>query len=315
MILVTGGLGYLGGRICEFLINSGKKVRIGTSRLGVSIPEQLNECDIVKIDLLDPQSLDSACQGVTSIIHLAALNAKASSLDPKQALMINGMGTLNLLSSAISNKVEKFLYFSTIHVYGSQLHGEINEDTLTKPMHHYSITHKLAEDYVLEANETNSISGSVFRLSNVIGSPLNKEANCWMLVAQDLCKQVVMHKSMQLSSSPYIERDFIGITNIFHIVSNCISNDDIFQEIRGDIFNITNGSPFSLGYLSELIMLQSKKVLGYAPEIKFNTSSEVKEKSLIFSNQKAKNIGFKLESNLPREIDSLLLNCKKWFKS
>ncbi len=314
MILVTGGLGYLGGRICEFLINSGKKVRIGTSRLGVSIPEQLNECDIVKIDLLDPQSLDSACQGVTSIIHLAALNAKASSLDPKQALMINGMGTLNLLSSAISNKVEKFLYFSTIHVYGSQLHGEINEDTLTKPMHHYSITHKLAEDYVLEANETNSISGSVFRLSNVIGSPLNKEANCWMLVAQDLCKQVVMHKSMQLSSSPYVERDFIGITNIFHIVSNCISNDDIFQEIRGGIFNITNGSPFSLGYLSELIMLQSKKVLGYAPEIKFNTSSEVKEKSLIFSNQKAKNIGFKLESNLPREIDSLLLNCKKWFK-
>ncbi len=315
MILVTGGLGYLGGRICEFLINSGKKVRIGTSRLGVSIPEQLNECDIVKIDLLDPQSLDSACQGVTSIIHLAALNAKASSLDPKQALMINGMGTLNLLSSAISNKVEKFLYFSTIHVYGSQLHGEINEDTLTKPMHHYSITHKLAEDYVLEANETNSISGSVFRLSNVIGSPLNKEANCWMLVAQDLCKQVVMHKSMQLSSSPYVERDFIGITNIFHIVSNCISNDDIFQEIRGGIFNITNGSPFSLGYLSELIMLQSKKVLGYAPEIKFNTSSEVKEKPLIFSNQKAKNIGLKLESNLPREIDSLLLNCKKWFKS
>lgn len=315
MVLVTGGLGYLGGRICEFLINSGKKVRIGTSRLGVSIPEQLNECDIVKIDLLDPQSLDSACQGVTSIIHLAALNAKASSLDPKQALMINGMGTLNLLSSAISNKVEKFLYFSTIHVYGSQLHGEINEDTLTKPMHHYSITHKLAEDYVLEANETNSISGSVFRLSNVIGSPLNKEANCWMLVAQDLCKQVVMHKSMQLSSSPYVERDFIGITNIFHIVSNCISNDDIFQEIRGDIFNITNGSPFSLGYLSELIMLQSKKVLGYAPEIKFNTSSEVKEKPLIFSNQKAKNIGLKLESNLPREIDSLLLNCKKWFKS
>ncbi len=314
MILVTGGLGYLGGRICEFLINSGKKVRIGTSRLGVSIPEQLNECDIVKIDLLDPQSLDSACQGVTSIIHLAALNAKASSLDPKQALMINGMGTLNLLSSAIKNRVEKFLYFSTIHVYGSQLHGEINEDTLTKPMHHYSITHKLAEDYVLEANETNSISGSVFRLSNVIGSPLNKEANCWMLVAQDLCKQVVMHKSMQLSSSPYVERDFIGITNIFHIVSNCISNDDIFQEIRGGIFNITNGSPFSLGYLSELIMLQSKKVLGYAPEIKFNTSSEVKEKPLIFSNQKAKNIGLKLESNLPREIDSLLLNCKKWFK-
>jgi len=228
--------------------------------------------------------------------------------------MINGMGTLNLLSSAISNKVEKFLYFSTIHVYGSQLHGEINEDTLTKPMHHYSITHKLAEDYVLEANETNSISGSVFRLSNVIGSPLNKEANCWMLVAQDLCKQVVMHKSMQLSSSPYVERDFIGITNIFHIVSNCISNDDIFQEIRGGIFNITNGSPLSLGYLSELIMLQSKKVLGYTPEIKFNTSSEVKEKPLIISNQKAKNIGLKLESNLPREIDSLLLNCKKWFK-
>jgi nucleoside-diphosphate-sugar epimerase len=46
MILVTGGFGYLGGRICKSLINSGNKVRIGTSRKNVSIPKELSKCDI-----------------------------------------------------------------------------------------------------------------------------------------------------------------------------------------------------------------------------------------------------------------------------
>ena len=78
MILVTGGFGYLGGRICKSLINSGNKVRIGTSRKNVSIPKELSNCDVCEIDLLKPQSLDFACYGITSVIHLAALHLKGS---------------------------------------------------------------------------------------------------------------------------------------------------------------------------------------------------------------------------------------------
>ena len=127
MILVTGGFGYLGGRICESLIESGNKVRIGTSRKNVSIPKELSKCDVCEIDLLKPQSLDIACCGVTSVIHLAALGANDSDLYPERALAINGTGTLNLLTSAVSNKVQKFIYFSSIHVYGAMLDGEIDE--------------------------------------------------------------------------------------------------------------------------------------------------------------------------------------------
>ena len=177
MILVTGGLGFLGGRICQELINKGNKVRIGSSRSNIQIPNELRNCSVFKIDLHNPDSLRLACEGVDTIIHLAALNSQDSKLNPQQALLTNGMGTLNLLSAAIKCGVENFLYFSTVHVYGCLNESVIDESLLTKPTHHYSITHKLAEDYVLEANKNSNISTSVFRLSNVIGAPLNKEAN------------------------------------------------------------------------------------------------------------------------------------------
>ena len=313
MILVTGGFGYLGGRICKSLINSGNKVRIGTSRKNVSIPKELSKCDVCEIDLLKPQSLDIACYGVTSIIHLAALGANDSDLYPERALAINGTGTLNLLTSAVSNKVQKFIYFSSIHVYGAMLDGEINEETVPRPSNHYSITHKLAEDYVLNADRSNNISGSVLRLSNVIGSPLNKEVNCWSLVAHDLCMQVVKSKSMQLFSDKEVRRDFIGISNLCKIVSYCIFDENVFGQIKGDVVNITNGRSLSLNTLIEIIADQSERLFNFTPKIQYNASSKKNKGALVISNQKAKRIGFDLESDLQGEINSLLLNCNKWF--
>ena len=212
MILVTGGLGYLGGQICKELINSGEEVRIGTSRISAKIPLALSQCQLVNIDLLKTESLIAACKGIDSIIHLAALNAQESNLDPKQALLINSLGTENLLNAAILSKVNRFLYFSTVHVYDNVSKTTITESTITEPRHQYAITHKLAEDYVLQAR--NSISISIFRLSNVIGSPISKEVNCWMLIAHDLCKQVIISGSMKINANKKITRDFIGLSDL-----------------------------------------------------------------------------------------------------
>ena len=47
MILISGGLGYLGGRIAEYLLNSGFHVRIGSSRINPEIPLNLSSCEVV----------------------------------------------------------------------------------------------------------------------------------------------------------------------------------------------------------------------------------------------------------------------------
>jgi len=163
MVLISGGLGYLGGRIAKYLLDSGFQVRIGSSRSHPDVPSDLLSCEIVICDLSDKRSLENACKNVSSIIHLASLNAQECDHDPEAALLINGLGTLNLLNAAKKMGVTKFVYFSTAHVYGSPLQGIIDENSTPRPIHDYAITHRLAEDYVLQANSNKDITGSILR--------------------------------------------------------------------------------------------------------------------------------------------------------
>ena len=196
MVLITGGSGYLGGRIAVHLESLGYQVRIGKS--------VENDSNGFPLDLTDEHSINSACEGVSSIIHLAAMNAQSCDNNPEKALLINGLGTLKLLKSAKKNKVSKFLYFSTAHVYRSPLIGKISEDLLPRPKHPYSITHRVAEDYVIGGVDQKRLSASVFRLTNAVGSPITPKANCWTLVVNDFCRQVVTSNSIKVYSNKFL---------------------------------------------------------------------------------------------------------------
>ena len=309
-VLITGGLGYLGGRISEFLINSGFNVRIGTRQTNPNIPSSLSSCEVVFFDLLDQVLIESICKNITYVLHLASPNAKECEIDPQSALLTNGLGTLNLLNAADKMGVSKFIYFSTAHVYGAPLMGGIYENSVPKPMHAYSITHRLAEDYVLQADKQKSISGVVLRLTNSVGSPLNRSVNCWMLVVNDLCKQVVVNRGMTLYSGKFVQRDFFPISSIFHIIVSVFDTD----KFNGDVFNVSSGTSLTLLELTDLISDRSESTLGFRPDVKFKKllSREDSEK-LFISNNKLRGIGCIVDNSVSNEIDSLLLNCKNWF--
>mgnify|MGYP000117775073 FL=1 len=302
MVLITGGSGYLGGRIAVHLERLGYQVRIGKS--------VENDSNGFPIDLTDDHSINSACEGVSSIIHLAAMNAQSCDNNPEKALLINGLGTLKLLKSAKKNKVSKFLYFSTAHVYRSPLIGKISEELLPRPQHPYSITHRVAEDYVIGDVYQQSLSASVFRLTNAVGSPITPQVNCWTLVVNDFCRQVVTSNSIKVYSNKFLQRDFIPISSICSVVSSSLDSN----VLDGEIVNLSSGVAITLQSLAIIIADRSEVVLGFKPRISFlGSSTEVGASELIISNSKLSNLGFKVDSNLSDEIDQLLLNCNKWF--
>ena len=312
MILVTGGFGYLGGRIVASLVNSGLKVRVATRKKeSLSVRDKNPLYEVVEIDLMSVESLSSACAGVSHIIHLAALNAVESNLDYRHALMVNGVGVLNLLKAAKVNQVSNFVYFSTVHVYGNSLKGD--EYTLPAPINSYAITSRLAEDYVLEAHIKGDISSVVFRLSNVVGPPIEKEANCWDLVANNLCRQVVSQGVLSLKTSQSIERDFIPISVISNLMLHTIKQD-LF---KGKIFNISSNNTLTLENLANLIVSRCEKILKIQPLVDFADSSSLSlsegEPKFYISNKKITNTGFLIKSDLSDDIDQLLRSCKEWF--
>ena len=313
MVLITGGSGYLGGRIAEYLRKSGYSVRIGTSRDKIEPDEFHSSYEIVKLNLLDSKSLEAACTNVSIVIHLAAMNAQLCAQEPKKASQINIDGTSNLINAAIKENVDKFIYFSTAHVYGSPLEGNIIEDIQPSPQHPYASTHYFAEEYVVNAAENKLIDGVVLRLSNAIGTPLHKNVNCWMLVSNDLCRQVITKKIMTIRSNAFLERDFISISEVCRVVENINNN----LSLKNGIFNLSSGSSLTLMNLAKLISKRSIEILKFSPIIKLTSNentSPIKEKSLYISNNKLEQSGIKINQEISYEIDNLLINCKNWFQ-
>jgi UDP-glucose 4-epimerase len=311
MILITGGLGYLGGRIAEYLIKIGEDVRIGSSKKKPHIPTELSLCEVVNIDFSDNASIDKACENVTCIVHLAALNAVDCSNNPESALLVNSLGTLKLLESARKKSVSRFLYFSTAHVYGTHLSGVISEKSLPNPSNHYAITHRAAEDYVISYNN-NKFNTCVFRLTNVIGSPLTQFNNCWMLISNDLCRKIAMNQELIIYSNKLMIRDFISMQDI--ISSTCYFIKTENKIPGGEIVNISSGAPMTLERLSNIIIERAREVLGYSAHIFYkNKDNNKKNQEFFISNKKAIEYGFEFNTGIQNEIDKMLICYDKWF--
>jgi len=313
MILVTGGLGFLGGRICESLASRGYDFRIGTSRPDAVIPEELVGEETVFLDLLNPESLDSACSGVVAVIHLAALNAQQSESSPKDAILVNTLGTHLLVNAAIKNNVKKFVYYSTAHVYGSPLLGTYDENSIPKPTHPYAITHLAAEHIVQSAYLTSRLQGEIFRLSNVVGSPIDSGSNCWMLIANDLCKQAATTGSLTISSNPNILRDFISIESVISILHAALELD--VKTAESGTFNLSDGKGMTLLALAKLIRERAGMVLGedVSIETKVEQESINSVTNLNVDNSLLRARFPYEEHHLESEIDTLLLHCRNWF--
>ena len=164
-ILITGALGYLGGRIA-LRLNSEKNfsVRLSARHRPNNYPKWCKGLRIVEFDFEQSKCPENLCKDVDVVIHLAALNALDSLNEPERAKKINVDGTKRLISAAIREGVKRFVYISTAHVYGTPLIGCISEKKKPTPSTPYAETHFLAEQIVLNEER---IDGVILRLSNL----------------------------------------------------------------------------------------------------------------------------------------------------
>ena len=312
-VLITGGAGYVGGRIVRRLASRGDiLLRIGHRHREGILPSRSASASAVSLDMMSSKSLVSACCGVETIIHLAALNEIDSSADPEQALLVNGLGTLKLLQAAQQACVCRFIYFSTAHVYGAPLAGVITERSLPRPVHPYAITHHIAEDFVLAAHDRNALTGIVVRLSNGFGAPVDASVNRWSLLVNDLCRQAVTSRTLTLRSSGLQSRDFITLEDVARAAEHFLF---LAPSLCGDgLFNLGGESSFRIIEIAERIAARCQVMLGYTPEVcRPKPLPGEGSADLDFSIEKLKSSGFSLSGNMDEEIDATLLLCKEAF--
>ena len=257
---------------------------------------------------MSQKTLSKALDGVQSVVHLAAMNAYECAVDPGKAVLVNTLGALNVLQASIDAGVERFIYFSTAHVYGAPLVGHITEHTLPRPTHPYAITHCGAESFVLAAHLQNRITGITLRLSNGFGAPTHPDVDCWTLLVNDLCRQAVQTRKIVLRTNGLQQRDFISLMDVGRAVRHLIAlpRDDCAD----GLFNLGGKASLSVWEMAQRIAQRCQIKLGFLPDIERpEPKTNEKTESLRYNCERLLETGFTLKSTIEETIDETLLFC------
>ena len=307
-ILITGGWGFTGSRLAQYLHQVGHTVVLA-SRVLHKRPEWLPDAETIVIDWRSRESMQLACRGADMIVHTAGMNAKDCETEPVVAFEVNGTATGQLIDAAISESVKRFIYLSTVHVYANSLVGQISDLTIPRNSHPYATSHLVGENALLKAQKKGDIQGIVLRLSNVLGPPAHKNANCWMLLANELCKKVIQTNRIEIKSSGLQFRDFIPMSEVCRAIGFLAGNN-----LALGCYNLCSEYSISVLAIAQLIQKRCGIVLNTQPSLHtFNVKLEEKYEVLNIEMSGLKKIGFHVDSDLTAEIDSLLVACKKWF--
>jgi nucleoside-diphosphate-sugar epimerase len=120
-VLVTGGAGFVGSKVVELLAGSGRTIRVvdivENQRLGdlSSLPGV--DCDVA--DLRDRESLDRLLEGVSHVVHLAAVRSVSSDSNPRLSHEVNVDATYDLIAGAARHGVRRIIFGSSHTVYGA----------------------------------------------------------------------------------------------------------------------------------------------------------------------------------------------------
>lgn len=303
-VFITGGLGYLGGRIAAYLVERGDYEITVSSRNPAYYPD-LSHITALKVDARS-DNLESILEGFDVVIHLAALDSSKSFEFPLEAIDVNISDTLRWKIAAEKASVAKFIYFSTIHVYGHQLLDYLDENSSVNPTHPYAITHGAAEQFVLSQLYSQKSKSFVFRLSNAFGYPLT-EISQWHLVALDFCKQAVEKNEIAINSNAEIARDFISISSVCKAVDHFIQ-----KEAEQGIYNLSSGDNLTLLSLASDIKKIIKNKFDQNIGIIERQERKPVQNSRILSD-KIKKAGAFVEDDYSRELESLVEYCYKKF--
>ena len=309
-VAITGGFGYLGGRLANFLPSTGYEVRILANRAIATHPTWARDFDVCIADITDVKTLDRALEGCDMVVHLAAMNTVDCGRDPVKAERVNIEGTQNLVRSAGRSGIKCLIYVSTVHVYGSTVMGVLDEMSPTNNLHPYAKTHKAAEDVV---RGTPGMDGIVLRVSNAVGPPMNASVNCWMLVANDLCRQVAELNRLVLRGDGTDLRDFIAISEVLGGITHFL--DSYHKGNIEDLFNLVSGEVLSTYSLAKKVAERALLISGRYPKIECGDLSQSESKALYFSNERLECAGFTPSRDITNEIDTLLTFCFQNFKN
>ena len=168
-VLITGVAGFLGSHLAQRLSTMGHEIVGIDNMIGGyedNIPQNIT---FHKNDCCDYEKMNSYMKGVDAVYHCAATAHEGLSVfSPYEIGKNNFLASVSIFSAAISNKVKRIIFCSSMARYGSQ-ETPFKENMLPKPVDPYGISKVAAEDVLKNLCELNNIEWVIAVPHNIIG--------------------------------------------------------------------------------------------------------------------------------------------------
>ncbi|WP_316826374.1 NAD(P)-dependent oxidoreductase [Pedobacter miscanthi] len=302
-VLVTGGSGYIGARLCLHLALQGYAVTpVCYSKLP-SDNDWIAKMERVAIgDIRDENFIyQLAEEDFYAIIHLVSLDHHQSNGSPSFVSSVNITPVWSLLDIFSKKGLSKFLYFSTMQVYGAIQNEVVTELECTKTLNAYALTHNIGEVICEHYNRVSDVECKIIRLSNSYGAPIFDDSNCWWLVINDLCRMAILEKKIILQSDGSPLRDFIHGWDICGAVEAILETDS-----NHTVYNLSSGLTLSIMEIAFKIRQVYFERYHTALEIT-SVASDKKMKPISYKmdNSRLLSIGFTIQWSLEDGIKEL----------
>ncbi|MFZ4056728.1 MAG: SDR family oxidoreductase [Ferruginibacter sp.] len=251
--LVTGGAGFIGSHIAEYLLSNGaQKVRV-LDNLVNGFQSNLDTLraypafEFIEGDIRNAQTCLDACAGIDYVSHQAALGSVPRSIkEPLYFNEVNVGGFINMLKAATDQQVKQFVYASSSSVYG-------DEPTLPKVEHRignclspYAATKKTNELYAQIFADVYGLKLMGFRYFNIFG-PRQDPDGPYAAVIPLFVKGIMKKTPVYINGDGEQTRDFTFVDNAVQVNVKGMLTDN--KDALKQVYNVAVGENYSVNYL------------------------------------------------------------------
>lgn len=253
-ILVTGGAGFIGSNLCEYLLNRGYEVacldNFSTGKIENLLPlieKYRNTFKLIIGDICKKEDCERAVGGVNYVFHEAALGSVPRSIkDPATTNEVNIGGFLNMLIASRDAGVKRFIYAASSSTYGDSKSLPKVEDVIGKPLSPYAITKYVNELYADIFAKTYGMECIGLRYFNVFGRKQDPNG-AYAAVIPLFVKKLMNHEAPLINGDGDYSRDFTYIENVIQM--NILAMETLNPDAINQVYNTAFGERTTLNQL------------------------------------------------------------------
>lgn len=277
--LVTGGAGFIGSNLVEYLLRFGaKKVRV-LDNLSNGYFENISEFmalpnfEFIEGDIRDLETCHKAVEGMDFISHQAALGSVPRSIaDPITSNEVNIGGFLNILIAAKESATcKRFVYAASSSTYGDSPELPKIEGREGKPLSPYAVTKAVNEMYADVFSKVYGFHSIGLRYFNVFGPKQNPD-NPYAAVIPIFCKHFIEGTRPTINGDGETSRDFTFVENAVQANIKTLLREIDFPDAeklaQHEVFNVACGDQITLNEMIKLLQELTGKNIEpiYGPE-------------------------------------------------